>query len=387
MPDYNQGGFTQGSDGGIYGDPGNGGGSVSDYDTWDWKQIKAAVYGSAAASESDAAAHAKSVADPQSLQHAAEVFLAVQRTLEMVAQSLTDQAKALAEDGGPWKGAAADSFLDMMTTFSKQVRANAQVLSGGATGTNSVPQQLANNAVSLATAQDLIVRIDQYYAAQAQRIGVGPMSNGLIPISQKPVLVKMMTDQMRQVLKSLAGEYQISIDAIRSPSGVTSPLGSNPGAGTIDPGAGAGVPGAGAFDPGSGGMPGGVGSGGIGDPGTGGGAPVPYMGDLSTTPGGVPGAGGGAAGLPPLDPAAMDAALNPGAPGGGAGSFSAQPFPGSTDVGLGTGGGVGGAPVLPGIGGLGSLAPFGGSTGTRGTGRLPSSLGVGSADPSTWGSP
>jgi hypothetical protein len=392
MPDYNQGGFTQGSDGGIYGDPGNGGGSVSDYDTWDWKQIKAAVYGSAAASESDAAAHAKSVADPQSLQHAAEIFFLVQRTLEMVAQSLTDQAKALAEDGGPWKGAAADSFLDMMTTFSKQVRSNAQVLSGGATGTNSVPQQLANNAVSLATAQDLIVRIDQYYAAQAQRIGVGPMSNGLIPISQKPVLVKMMTDQMRQVLKSLAGGYEISIHGIQSPPGVNSPRGSNPGVGTIDPGTGAIDPGTtGVTDPGVGGMPGGVGSGGMGDPGIGGGAgggtPVPYTGNLSTAPGGAPGLGGGGAGLPGLDPAALDAALNPGGPGMNPGSVSVQPFPGSTGVGVGTGGGVGGVPVLPGVGGLGSPVPFRGSTGTGGTGKLPTSSGVGSADPSTWGSP
>ncbi|MEW1773105.1 WXG100 family type VII secretion target [Streptomyces sp. NPDC086777] len=225
MPDYNSGGFHQGDDGTIFGNPdGTSNGSVTDYDNWDWKQIKAAVYGMSSGVSTDAnLAHARSIANPQSLLDAANAFFHVQRTLEGVTKSLVDQAKALAGDDGPWGGTAADSFLDMMTNFSRQVKANADVLSGGSTGDHSIPHQLANNAISFQSAQNLLAEIDSFYADEAQRMGVTPMSDGLIPISQKPELVAMMTDDMRAVLKSLAHSYQVTTDAIVNPIPVTSP--------------------------------------------------------------------------------------------------------------------------------------------------------------------
>lgn len=120
------------------------------------------------------------------------------------------------------EGAAADAFCDMINTFSRQVKATADVLSGGEAG-NSVPQQLANNSVNLYNAQVKIADIDAWYADQAVKMGVKPMSNGLIPIHEKPQLVEMMTSDMRAVLKSLAGEYQVTIDSVHTPPPVTSP--------------------------------------------------------------------------------------------------------------------------------------------------------------------
>ncbi|MDI5972868.1 hypothetical protein POF50_026580, partial [Streptomyces sp. SL13] len=227
--DYNSGGFNQGDDGAVFGDPGTDPGTISDYDTWDWKQIEAAIKGmSAGVADSGNEDHAQSVASPQSIQDAADAFYEVQLVLAGIAESLANQGKALAGDNGPWKGDAADAFLDMMNTFSKQVAATADVLSGGSTGQHSVPQQLADNAANLTNAQNKIGEIDAWYANQATLMGVTPMSNGLIPISKKPQLVKMMTNDMRAVLKSLASEYQVTIDTVRSPTPITNPLGNGP---------------------------------------------------------------------------------------------------------------------------------------------------------------
>ncbi|MFD9495438.1 WXG100 family type VII secretion target [Streptomyces sp. NPDC060005] len=237
MADYNSGGFHQGDDGTIFGSPdGSSSGSINDYDNWDWKQIKAAITGMSAGVATDAnESHARAVADPQSLLDAANAFFHVQRTLEGITKSLVDQAKALAGDNGPWNGAAADAFLDMMTNFSRQVKANADVLAGGSTGDRSVPHQLANNAITLQSAQNKLGEIDSWYADQAIAMGVTPMSNGLIPISQKPELVQMMNEDMRSVLKSLAHTYQVTTDNIVNPVPVNSPANNPNGTGDGPP--------------------------------------------------------------------------------------------------------------------------------------------------------
>lgn len=361
MPDYNSGGFHQGDDGTIFGNPdGSSNGSVTDYDNWDWKQIKAAVYGmsSGVGTESNLA-HARSIANPQSLLDAANAFFHVQRVLEGVTKSLVDQAKALAGDNGPWGGSAADSFLTMMTNFSRQVKANADVLSGGSTGDHSVPHQLANNAIAFQSAQNKLGDIDVWYAHQAVLMGVTPMSDGLIPISQKPELVAMMTDDMRAVLKSLAHSYQVTTDAIVNPTPVTSPTNNPDGSGNDE---GLPDPNAGVNDPDLGGSDNGIGDGigdtgslsdlsgypdtgldtgtgdGIGDVGDlagldGSADPTAFPGDLSDLgdtgldPSALDGTGLGDLGLDGLDPSAIDSALNP------------LSFPGLGSLaGLGTGG-------------------------------------------------
>ncbi|SEL30975.1 WXG100 family type VII secretion target [Streptacidiphilus jiangxiensis] len=362
--DYNSGGFTQGGDGTVFGDPSSDPGSIQDYNTWDWKQIEAAINGMSAGVDSSAnSSHAKSVSDPQSLQDAADIFYQVQVVLSGVAQALTDQAKALAGDNGPWKGDAADSFLTMMETFSKQVSATAAALSGGTSGLDSVPQQLANNAVNLVNAQNLISEIDTYYANEAVKSGVTPMSNGLIPISQRPQLVEWMNEDMRAVLKSLAGEYQVTIDSVRSPGPVNSPLGSNQPPPTDT---GPNQPNFQDTNPGS------------VNPDLSGlrtadsGLPLTPM-NLDTTPrsaggpdlksldpsrlaqlGGNPSGLGTGPGIGALSPNALDRALNPSAYSGGLGT-----------------GGTGGLDPL-GLGGAGLLpSAFGGGLGTGGKGGLP----------------
>ncbi|MEU3519446.1 WXG100 family type VII secretion target [Streptomyces sp. NPDC006654] len=345
MPDYNSGGFHQGDDGTIFGNPdGSSNGSITDYDNWDWKQIKAAVYGMSSGVSTDAnLAHARAIANPQSLLDAANAFFHVQRTLEGVTKSLVDQAKALAGDNGPWGGSAADSFLDMMTNFSRQVKANADVLSGGSTGDHSIPHQLANNAIAFQSAQNILADIDSWYADQAVAMGVTPMSDGLIPISQKPELVRMMTDDMRAVLKSLAHSYQVTTDAIVNPTPVTSPTGdpndSGGDNGLPDPNAGLNT------DPG-GGPDSGIG--GLGDTGN--------LSDLS----GYPGLGTG-----------LDSGLGTGDGIGGVGDLAGPDgsggdpasFPG--DLGL-DGSGLGGADGLGGLGGLGDLGGPGDPSGLSG---------------------
>ncbi|WP_268984510.1 WXG100 family type VII secretion target, partial [Streptomyces fuscigenes] len=387
---YDGGGFHD-SDDGVFGDPGQGGGSVSDYDNWDWKQIMAAINGMAAGTDSDSnESHAASVSDPQTLQDAADAFYQVQVTLSGIAKALSDQAKALAGDDGPWKGDAADAFHDMMQTFSKQVQSNADVLGGGSGGGHSVPQQLADNAVNLTNARNKIVDIDNWYANQAVLMGVQPMDNGLIPIHEKPQLVDMMTSDMRAVLKSLAGEYQVTIDSVHSPSGVNSPVGGGdqpppdttggPDVHVPDFQMPDSAPPPTAFNaPNLSGMPfpGSTDTGGptgfnpsdasqfpgmdskfsptpfSGGTGTGGpGSAFPNA-AFAKMPGAGDGLGGDGSDL--LDPNALDGLLNPNA--------SPTGFPGSTGVGDGTGG-------------LGPMAfsptGFNSGTSTGGTGKLPS---------------
>ncbi|MCX5401202.1 WXG100 family type VII secretion target [Streptomyces sp. NBC_00102] len=225
MPDdYNTTGFQQ-DDSGIYGDTKNQG-SRSDYDSWDWKQIMAAVTGGSNMTPgAGGEARASSVSNPQTLMTAANEFQAVQELMEMVGKSLADQAKALAGGkGAPWQGAAADAFADTMTTFSREVLANAAALGGGSTGTPVGPS-LVQGANSLAFAQAQIHAIDTWYANEAIKVGVVPMANGLIPVSQRPDIVEMMTNDMRSVLKSLANNYSTVTQSLNNvkPKAVTPP--------------------------------------------------------------------------------------------------------------------------------------------------------------------
>ncbi|WP_435644256.1 WXG100 family type VII secretion target [Streptomyces sp. H49] len=389
-PDYNTGGFKD-SDDGVFGDPGSDPGSIQDYNSWDWKQIMAAINGMAAGTSSDSnVERAKGVSDPQSLMDAAGHFLNAQVVLAGIAKSLADQATALAGENGPWKGAAADAFLDMINTFSNQVKATADVLSGGEAG-NSVPQQLADNSINLHNAQVKIADIDSWYANQAVKMGVKPMSNGLIPIHEKPELVEMMTNDMRAVLKSLAGEYQVTIDSVHTPPPVTSPTDSPDVPDDIpdltepdltDPG---NLPDVNALDPQQFAAPDVTGTEmpamPVMDPMDALASPSPYS--FGT---GVDGSGPGLDGLPSdlvgndtLDPSALDHALNPTAfPGGsdlgdGAPTFAPTAFPGGSDLG-------GGAPTF-------SPTAFPGlnpnSVTSNGSGKIPSLSDL-AEDPSTW---
>ncbi|MFI0227187.1 hypothetical protein [Streptomyces lydicus] len=404
----NKNGFDKGDDGALYAAPSQAS-SVNDYDTWDWKQIEAAISGGAAMADTSDHGRATGVSDPATLVEAGNIFYRVQLVLEMVSKSLDEQSTALAGASGPWRGEAAESFLAAMGTFSHQVSALAGVLSGGSSHLNSVPNQLVRNGNQLAEARARIAAIDAWYAQQAQIQGVKAMSNGLIPVSKNQTIVTMMTRDMRDVLKSLARQYQFTVDAVRPPSNVTPPVkgpASPPspanapqpphmplvGPGGLPSGAGSGLPSASPSEappvqpftapgagpstaglptdapaPAGGGMPLGfpgaphVGPGGAGmpaldSPGVAGMPALDSPGAGTTAPAGAPGIDAAPPGLP-----AMDAAPGPGA------DAPVLPFPGAPLVSSGLPGmtAPGGnrtdkdaAPAaFPGVPGVGSGAP------------------------------
>jgi uncharacterized protein YukE len=363
---YNDGGFTQTDDGSVFRNL-DSSGTAANYDTWDWKQIEAAIVGGSAMVDTGWNQNrASSISDPEEIQRTAQALFAVQQTLQMVAQSMSDQAKALAGPQGPWKGAAADAFSTMMDIFSKQVRANAEVLSGGSTGAHSVPQQLADSALHLSWAMTTIQEIDGWYAQQAQSAyGVEPMENGLVPISQKPVLVRMMSEDMRKVLKILAANYHVTIDSIRQPPGITGAQTSTLPADTT---------GTSSLD--SLGIGGDNGVGG-GNENSGTGAVTSFPGDLS----------GSSAGSPGASASDLDSALTPAA---SASSGDAASGLSGLDSGLNSptsavDASTGTVTPFPGLSGLGSGLTSSGLGGAENGTALSTNGNLSTADPSTWG--
>jgi len=219
--DTTGGGFVQGDGGSLFGNTSTTG-SKNDYAGWNWHQIEAAIDGGSMMTTDDQRARAKGIADPATLWTAGNTFYTVQTTFQMVGEALKAQAKLLAgNDDSPWKGAAADAFMTMMTTFSGHVIDNANVLSGGTTGQYSVPDQLTTNGNTLSWAQSQIESIDQYYADAAVAEGADVV-NGLVQIHEKPELVTMMTRDMLGVLNHVADNYTDTVRNVKNPTSTPS---------------------------------------------------------------------------------------------------------------------------------------------------------------------
>ncbi|MFD7917708.1 hypothetical protein ACFV3R_00470 [Streptomyces sp. NPDC059740] len=201
-----------------------------DYDNWTWKQVIAHVTGS---SPSDTSVDPQSISNPQTLQDAADTFWYTGQVLQRAGDNLDQQVEALAGENGSWKGPAAQSFLSLMKTLSEQTTNLADVLTGGVTGDNNVPQQLADNATHLWEAISKLYDIDDWYAKEAQRvydltrdIDDEPdivMDNGQIAVGQVPHISDYMSQDMRGVLKALASHYRVTIDAVR-PASFSNPV-------------------------------------------------------------------------------------------------------------------------------------------------------------------
>ncbi|SDM81477.1 WXG100 family type VII secretion target [Allokutzneria albata] len=224
-------GFDIEENGAYYGAGTGAGGSRSDYDTWDWKQIKAAVTGSAAVptkyngkdvDPTSSHQRASGVSDPQSLYNAANDFFQAREVLNMVGTSVKQQTEALAGEDGIWQGEAATAFKGLMDALSKAFLNHVEQLDGGPAGLKNVPTQLHQAGTDLQWARNEIDRIDVHYAGEAKRIadaykdaGNGTieynMPNGLTYVSWNQQIVQMMGDDMRVVLKTLASRY----DAVR----------------------------------------------------------------------------------------------------------------------------------------------------------------------------
>jgi len=187
------------------------------YNTWTWKQIEAAICGGSELSGTQGDAAAKNFSDPATMQQAAMSLEFVRQVLNMVSQSLQDQANALAGGSNPpWKGPAADAFLDNMSTYSQQVNANAQMLNEPPTISSTLPQQLMDQATNLAVSIAKIEAIDNWYANIAATQFNVSASNGLVPIHEVPGLAEMMTNTMLPVLTNLANQYEVTYSPIQA---------------------------------------------------------------------------------------------------------------------------------------------------------------------------
>ncbi|MEV0700627.1 hypothetical protein AB0I53_22325, partial [Saccharopolyspora sp. NPDC050389] len=200
------------------------GGSRADYNTWDWKHIKAAITGSAAVGKGNQVDTTNETSDPTTLWRAALSFRAAMEILGAVGTSVLDQARALAGEGRPWQGGAATAFLGLMEQFSKAFISHAQQIDGGPARINPVPEQLWAAGDYLNWARNTVNEIDHYYANATKEIvrrineyygqvvHADPvMDNGLVQVSMFPEVVEAMNRDMRQVLKTLAGQYQETV--------------------------------------------------------------------------------------------------------------------------------------------------------------------------------
>ncbi|KJK33685.1 hypothetical protein UK23_45135 [Lentzea aerocolonigenes] len=193
------------------------GSSKADYDSWGWKEIMARITGSAAIGAEERTELGTSTAsDPQTLWDAALSFRMVKEILASTGKSIADQTKALAGEGGPWRGEAAKAFRGLMDEFSKSFIAHATQIDGGRARLSPVPEQLWSAGNYLAWAIQTVHDIDQFYAREAQRIAaikgedviIESDKGNLVHISKFPEIVKLLDRDMRQVLKTLAAEYE-----------------------------------------------------------------------------------------------------------------------------------------------------------------------------------
>jgi hypothetical protein len=221
--DTSGGVFNNSSDGSLFGNP-DVDGTVNEYSGWTWQQVEAAILGGSMLATSADQTQARTTADPSTLWNAAAMFNDVMDFMQNVVEGLQAYTTLLTGPDSSWQGDAADSFTSMMTSYTGQVTAAVNVLSGGPSGLDSIPVQLMQSGNALSLAQTEIEDLDTYYAQAAINEGAPIMANGLVQISAKPVLVQEMTQQMQQVFQVLYSGYQVTIDSIIAPSSLNNPL-------------------------------------------------------------------------------------------------------------------------------------------------------------------
>ena len=202
--------FINGPNQSLFGNPDASDTDPDDWQLWDWHQIEAAIMGGEALTTQDEEDRALGIADPTSLQAAADVFYTVQQTLQAAGDDLVREATILAglHDDSPWKGDAAEAFLDMIKTFANDIYANVNALKD-ASGT-SVADLLIDNANMLAWAQHEISYIDSYYANLAAQQGASSGPGGEVQIHEFPNLVYHMNDDMHTTMNLLTSSYKAS---------------------------------------------------------------------------------------------------------------------------------------------------------------------------------
>src|SRR5216683_142965 len=222
-------GFTQAPDGMLVGSVSGSHGSQGDYTQWTWYEIEAAIFGAVDWQNNNDWAEAYAVSNPQTLADAAAAYYYVTTALYLVADNMLAYGNALAgKDDSPWRGDAGGAFHTMVTKFSAQVKANADVLSGGPTAADSVPNQLLNLGNGLAWAQWQVKAVEQWYARQASQLDklygfADPAMTGYASIGDYES--SMLTTEMRAIMQKLVTVapvgYTLTVDPIVPPTNGT----------------------------------------------------------------------------------------------------------------------------------------------------------------------
>src|SRR5216683_3297973 len=199
-------GFTQAPDGMLVGSVSGSHGSQGDYTQWTWYEIEAAIFGAVDWQNNNDWAEAYAVSNPQTLAD------------------------------------AAGAFHTMVTKFSAQVKANADVLSGGPTAADSVPNQLLNLGNGLAWAQWQVKAVEQWYARQASQLDklygfADPAMTGYASIGDYDT--SMLTTEMRAIMQKLVTVapvgYTLTVDPIVPPTNGTNTTTPPPPPATVPP--------------------------------------------------------------------------------------------------------------------------------------------------------
>ncbi|WLS43442.1 hypothetical protein Q3V37_18745 [Micromonospora profundi] len=184
-----------------------------DYKKWaqergGWRKLRAAVTGGAAMSTENGRQHAGDRVNAQSVMDAGAVFDLAGRTFAELGPYLLTHARAIAGEGKPWQGPAADAFLGQMEYLAKILDAQSERITGppGTGGSRSIPQQLYNDANALAYAQYSMEYYDHAFANLARQSGNAVGADGLVSITGSP-LEAPMTQRMEGVIDVLANQY------------------------------------------------------------------------------------------------------------------------------------------------------------------------------------
>ncbi|MCE7007311.1 hypothetical protein LWC34_31490 [Kibdelosporangium philippinense] len=116
-------GFTENSDG-VFVDTNAAFNNSNDFESWTWKEIRAAILGGASMPPSgDGPARVAGLIDPQTLFTASVVFGRAQANLEQLAAQISKAAGSVAGEGSGWQGQGAASLQNAMDNFALKMRA------------------------------------------------------------------------------------------------------------------------------------------------------------------------------------------------------------------------------------------------------------------------
>ena len=195
----------------------------NDYRYWEnmpggWRLLRAAVNGGSALATDEGKAVAKERVNPQSLMDAGAAFERAYLTLRFLAAFMRDHPHAIAGEGKPWQGPAADAFLQRTDYLADFLDAQAQRIAGtpGSGDALSIHQQLYNGANTLEWAAYAVRYLDKAYARLAREAGNAIGDGGLVAITGSPY-ERPMAQAMADCIDVLAKQYDFLVESVLLP--------------------------------------------------------------------------------------------------------------------------------------------------------------------------